>query len=107
MFLSSSTLGHFFALLALAASVHSQADPGSGGDGAPCPTQSQYFDQVIDHSLHYSNHIFKHQYRVNTTSFKEGGPSMSLVVRKSLRSLILCSFVLSVSRVDDHGVSCE
>ncbi|RDX41422.1 peptidase S28 [Lentinus brumalis] len=74
MFLFYSTLVYFCGLLTLVAPARSQADPGSGGDSAPCPTKSRYLDQVIDHSLHYSNHIFKHQYRINTTFFKEGGP---------------------------------
>ncbi|KAI0718395.1 peptidase S28 [Cerioporus squamosus] len=74
MSLLSSTLVFLCALLSLVASVYSQADPGNGNNSATCPTQSQFFDQVIDHSQHDSSGTFKQQYRLNTTTFKEGGP---------------------------------
>ncbi|RDX46464.1 peptidase S28 [Lentinus brumalis] len=74
MSLSSSTVVLLCALFAIVASVHSQADPGNGDNSATCPTESQFFDQVIDHTQQSSSHTFKQQYRLNTTTFKEGGP---------------------------------
>ncbi len=106
MFLSSSTVVLLCALFALVVSVHSQADPGNGDNSATCRTQSRFFDQVIDHTQQSSSHTFKQQYRLNTTTFKQGGPSMYTGRNVIDLSDLSSSLVLPVTR-DGEPVMCR